>query len=114
MWTKVLGVIKIVKDYNEKELRNILGNIVTFDEMANNDFWFTNMPIGSEGSLSYNILDDYIIFDSNLRDFYRNEEMQELYEYFDNILETLKNKGMIHNFLIQVRNENVERYWESD
>lgn len=81
IWTYVNGYVKFYKVDND-----VLGKIVKFNDLANGckEECMTIIPMGSEGSIEYEIVGNYAIFDSSLRDFsYSN--IDEIKKYFANI-----------------------------
>ena len=80
-WTYVNGYVKFYKVDND-----VLGKIVRFDDLANNckEECVTIIPMGSEGSIEYEIVGDYAIFDGALRDF-SYDNIDEIKKYFTNI-----------------------------
>lgn len=111
IWTYVNGFVKFDRTINKEEL----GHIVTFNDLISEDVEpCTSLPMGSEGSLDYELFDNYAIYNSSLRDFTDND-VKELVEYFTN----LYNHPNFDNISIQIAVTTGERYciyydWKKD
>lgn len=111
IWTYINGYVKF-----DKVDTKVLGKIVTFDDMINEceEECITTAPTGSEGSVEYEIIGNYAIFNSSLRDF-SFSDFDELKEYFYKISESEDFDSMN----ITVRVSTGERFifykeWEDD
>lgn len=123
-WTYVMGVANVstfrsLNDEDVETIKQCLGKIVTFDDLVSDDEYscITNMPIGSEGSLSYEIVKSgYIIFNGSLRDFYGEKDIKSLDDYFKRSFKLLReNKIYVDEYLIKAWNSvDGEKIWKFD
>ena len=114
IWTYVIGVVEFSTNKSDDIILRIekcLGNIVEYEDLGK--YW-TKLPMGSEGSLTYEIHNGFIIFKGDLRDFYGKKDMKELDDYFTNIfLELKQNKIYVGDYVIKSWNEtDGERIWK--
>lgn len=123
-WTYVMGIVNVgtfsnLNDENVETIKQCLGKIVTFDDLVSDDEYacITNIPMGSEGSLSYEIVKSgYIIFDGRLRDFYGEKDIKSLDNYFKRSFKLLReNKIYVDEYLIKAwNNVDGEKIWKFD
>ena len=118
IWTYVIGVVEFSTNKSDdktyrylKRIEKCLGNIVEYEDIGK--YW-TKLPMGSEGSLTYEIHNGFIIFKGDLRDFYGKKDMKELDDYFTNLfLELKQNKIYVGDYVIKSWNEtDGERIWK--
>ena len=105
-WTYLKGNIFLYKVYEEKyilkEIKEILGKIITNENLEEDD---TTLPLGSEGSLKYQIFEGdnniEIIFTGNLRDY---DDLENIKKWVKIIVEKLKKlKGIsVEDFFFKV------------
>lgn len=123
-WTHVMGIANVstfseLIDEKIEKIKQCLGKIVTFDDMMNEceEECITSIPMGSEGSLSYEIIESgYVIFKGHLRDFYGEQDMKSLDEYFKRSFKLLKENNIyVNEYLIKAWNrKDGEKIWKFD